>query len=97
MNVLGVNKGVRRTWTASFSINIPIPSASFEIGVANVGLRAELSAVINRLIISTNLVIGVCARIGIGFFSKEICNPSSLKWLPITIITGPQYDFSRYS
>jgi hypothetical protein len=47
-------------------------------------------------VISTNLAIGVCARLGIGFFSKEICNPSALRWLPITILNGPRFDFSRF-
>jgi hypothetical protein len=87
---------VGRTWTASFSANIPIPGASFEVGVANVGARAELSGDISRFIISTRLAIGVCARMGVGFFSKEICNPSALRWLPITILNGPRFDFSRF-
>jgi hypothetical protein len=93
---LGVGRSVGRTWSASFSTNVLIPGASFEIGAANVGARAELSGTIARFIISTNLAIGVCARLGIGFFSKEICNPSALRWLPITILNGPRFDFSRF-
>ena len=95
-SILGASQAVGKTWTASFGINVPIPGASFEIGVASVGARAELSAEINRLIISTNFAIGVCGRIGVGFFSKELCNPSALRWLPITILRGPQIDFSRF-
>lgn len=96
VSVLGMGTSVGRTWTASFSTNIPIPGASFEVGVANVGARAEVSADISRFIISTNLAIGVCGRIGIGFFSKELCNPSALRWLPVNILVGPRFDFSRF-
>lgn len=95
-SVLGMSNSVGRTWTASFTINVPIPGASFEIGVADVGARAQISGVINRFVISTNLAIGVCARIGVGFFSKQVCNPSALRWLPINILSGPQHDFSRF-
>lgn len=96
VSLLGASQAVGRTWTTSFGINLPIPGASFDIGVANVGARAELSAEINRLIISSNFAIGVCGRIGVGFFSRELCNPSALQWLPITIIRGPRIDFSRF-
>ena len=95
-SVLGMGTSVGKTWSASFTANIPIPGASFEIGVADVGARAEISADISRFIISTNLAIGVCARVGIGFFSKQICNPSALRWLPVTILTGPRFDFSQF-
>ena len=95
-SVLGMGTSVGRTWTASFSVNLPIPGASFDIGVANVGARAEVSADISRFIISTNLAIGVCGRIGVGFFSRQICNPSALRWLPVNILTGPRVDFSRF-
>lgn len=95
-SLLGVSKSVGRTWTASFTARIPIPGATFEIGVANVGARAELSGDISRFIISTRLAVGVCARIGVGFFSKEICNPSTIRWLPVTILNGPRIDFSRF-
>lgn len=94
-SVLGMSAGVGRTWTAAFSANVPIPGTGFEIGVATAGARAELSGEIAHLIISTRLAIGVCASIGIGFFSKSICNPSTLRWLPVTIIQGPRFDFSR--
>ena len=93
--LLGMSQSVGRTWTASFSANIPIPGTRFEIGIANAGARAELSGEIQQLIISTRLSIGVCAGMGIGFFSKEICNPSTLNWLPVTILRGPRFDFSR--
>jgi hypothetical protein len=94
-SLLGISQSVGRTWTASFTAQIPIPGASFELGITNVGARAELSGDISRFIISTRLAIGVCARAGIGFFSKEICNPSALSWLPVTILSGPRFDFSR--
>lgn len=96
VSLLGMSQSVGRTWSASFSTNVPIPGASFEVGVANVGARAELSGDISRFIISTRLAIGVCARMGVGFFSREICNPSALRWLPITILNGPRFDFSRF-
>ena len=95
-SVLGMSNSVGKTWTASFTINLPIPGASFEIGIADVSARAQISGVINRFVISTNLAIGVCARIGVGFFSKQVCNPSALRWLPINILSGPQHDFSRF-
>jgi hypothetical protein len=87
---------VGKTWSASFTANIPIPGASFEIGVADVGARAEISGNVSQFIISTNLAIGVCARVGVGFFSKQICNPSAMRWLPVNILTGPRFDFSRF-
>lgn len=95
-SLAGMSQSVGRTWSSSFSTNVPIPGASFEIGVANVGAHAELAGDISRFIISTRLGIGVCARIGAGFFSKEICNPSALRWLPITVLNGPRVDFSRF-
>lgn len=95
-SLLGMSTSAGRTWTASFTVNAPIPGALFEIGVANVGAIAQISGEINRFIISTNLAIGVCARIGVGFFSRQICNPSALRWLPINILNGPQFDFSRF-
>jgi hypothetical protein len=95
-SALGMSSSVGRTWTASFTINVPIPGASFEIGVADVGARAQLSGEINRFVISTNLAIGVCARIGVGLFSQQVCNPSALRWLPINILNGPRHDFSRF-
>ena len=94
-SVLGMSQSIGRTWTATFSANVPIPGANFELGVANAGARAELSGDVSRFIISTRLAIGVCGRVGIGFFSREICNPSALRWLPVTILNGPRIDFSR--
>jgi len=95
-SVLGMSRGIGRTWTATFSAEVPIPGATFEIGVASVGARAELSGDISRFIISTRLGLGVCGRLGIGVFSREICNPSALNWLPVTILNGPRFDFSRF-
>ena len=89
-------KSIGNTWSAAFTMSQPIPGASFEIGVASAGARAELSGDISRFIISTRLAIGVCARLGIGPFSKELCNPSALPWLPVTVINGPRFDFSRF-
>jgi hypothetical protein len=94
-SLLGLSKSIGNTWTAAFTIRQPIPGASFEIGVANVGANAELSGDISQFVISTRLAIGVCAKVGIGLFSKEICNPSALPWLPVTVLNGPRYDFSR--
>lgn len=96
VSVPGVlSKSVGTTWTAAFTVSQPIPGASFELGVASVGARAELSGDISRFIISTRLAIGACARLGVGAFSKEICNPSALPWLPVPVLHGPRYDFSR--
>jgi len=95
-SVLGMSRGIGRTWTAAFTAQIPIPGATFEIGVASVGARAELSGDISRFVISTRLGLGVCGRLGIGVFSREVCNPSALRWLPVTILNGPQFDFSRF-
>jgi len=97
VSVPGVaTRSIGQTWTAAFTLSQPIPGASFEIGVANVGARAELSGDVSRFIISTRLAIGVCARVGVGPFSKEICNPSALPWLPVPVMNGPRYDFSRF-
>jgi len=95
-SLLGMSQSVGRTWNAAFQANIPIPGATFHIGVAGVGARAELSGDISRFVISTRLAIGVCGRLGVGFFSREMCNPSALRWLPITILNGPRIDFSRF-
>jgi len=95
-SLLGVSSGTGRTWTASFTAYIPIPGATFELGVTSVGARAELSGDIRDRAISTQLAIGVCGRAGIGFFSKEMCNPSIFLWLPVTILRGPRFDFSRF-
>ena len=96
-SLMSGSRSVGNTWTAAFTINTPIPGASFGIGVVNVGARVELSGVIAQFIISAKLAIGVCAKLGIGIFSKEICNPSALSsWLPVTVLNGPRYDFSRF-
>lgn len=96
VSLLGASQSIGNTWVAAFTLRAPIPGASFEIGVARVGARAELSGDISRFVISTRVAIGACARIGVGFFSREICNPSALPWLPVTIINGPRYDFTRF-
>ena len=90
-----VSRSIGQTWTAAFTISQPCPGATFEVGVASAGARAELSGDISRFIISTRLAIGACARLGVGPFSRELCNPSVLR-LPITVIHGPRYDFSRF-
>jgi hypothetical protein len=90
-----ITQSVGQTWTAAFTISQSIPGATFEIGVARAGARAELSGDIARQVISTRLAIGACARLGVGPFSKELCNPSVLR-LPITVINGPRFDFSRF-
>jgi hypothetical protein len=91
-----VTRSIGQTWTAAFTISQPIPGATFEVGIASAGARAELSGHIAQQVISTRLAIGVCARLGLGPFSKELCNPSALPWLPVTVINGPRYDFSRF-
>jgi len=94
-SLLGVRLNVGNTWTTTFSVNRPIPGASFEIGRSNVGARVELSGDISRFIITSRLAIGVCAEIGVGPFSAEICNPSMMNWLPVVVLNGPRFDFSR--
>jgi hypothetical protein len=97
VSVPGVTtRSVGQTWTAAFTLSQPIPGATFEVGVASAGARAELSGDIARQVISTRLAIGACARLGVGPLSREICNPSVLPWLPITVIHGPRFDFSRF-
>ena len=95
VSLLGMSQSVGRTWTASFSVNVPIPGATLQLGLANAGVNAQLSGNVERLVITTRFDIGVCGQIRIGFFSEEICNPSILTWLPITILRGPRFDFSR--
>jgi len=94
-SLLGINLHIGNTWTTTFSINRPIPGASFQLGQSNVGARAELSGDISRFIISSRLAIGVCAEIGLGPFSAEICNPRVVNWLPVVVLNGPRFDFSR--
>ena len=97
VSVPGVTtRSVGQTWTAAFTLSQPIPGATFEVGIASAGARAELSGDIARQVISTRLAIGACARLGVGPLSREICNPSVLPWLPITVIHGPRFDFSRF-
>lgn len=95
-SLIGIGASVGRTWTASFSVSVPIPGASFHLGITDVGAVADISGDISRFVISTNFAIGVCGRIGVGFFSRELCNPSALRWLPVNILTGPRFDFSRF-
>ena len=91
-----VTTSIGQTWTAAFTVSQPIPGAHLHIGGASAGARAELSGHIARQVISTRLAIGACARLGIGPFSRELCNPSVLRWLPVTVINGPRFDFSRF-
>lgn len=91
-----VTTSIGQTWTAAFTVSQPIPGAHLHIGGASAGARAELSGHIARQVISTRLAIGACARLGVGPFSRELCNPSVLRWLPITVINGPRFDFSRF-
>ena len=97
VSVPGVaSASIGQTWTAAFTVSQPIPGAHLHIGGASAGARAELSGNIARQVISTRLAIGACARLGVGPFSREICNPSVLPWLPVTVINGPRFDFSRF-
>jgi hypothetical protein len=91
-----ITHSIGQTWTAAFTVSQPIPGAHLHIGGASAGARAELSGNIARQVISTRLAIGACARLGVGPFAREICNPSMLPWLPVTVINGPRFDFSRF-
>lgn len=95
-SLLGASRSIGNTWSASFSLTRPIPGASFEIGRSNAGARVELTGEVSRFILSTRLAIGVCATLGVGPFSLQMCNPTVLPWLPITILNGPRFDFSRF-
>ena len=96
VSVPGVaSASIGQTWTAAFTVSQPIPGAHLHIGGASAGARAELSGHIARQVISTRLAIGACARLGVGPFSRELCNPSVLR-LPVTVIHGPRFDFSRF-
>jgi hypothetical protein len=94
--LLGTSRSIGNTWSASFTLTRPIPGASFEIGRSNAGARVELSGEVNRFVLSTRLAIGACAKLGVGPFTLEMCNPSMLPWLPVTILNGPRFDFSRF-
>jgi hypothetical protein len=95
-SLLGTSRSIGDTWSASFSLTRPIPGASFEIGRSNAGARVELTGEVNRFILSTRVAIGVCATLGVGPFSLQMCNPTVLPWLPVTILNGPRFDFSRF-
>jgi hypothetical protein len=58
------------------------------------GARAELSAALNNGKITSKVAIGACGEVKFGFFAKSICNPCD--WLPVTVLNGPTYDFSRF-
>lgn len=95
-SLLGASRSIGETWSASFSLTRPIPGASFEIGRSNAGARVELTGEVNRFILSTRVAIGVCAALGVGPFSLQMCNPTVFPWLPVTILNGPRFDFSRF-
>jgi hypothetical protein len=95
-SLLGMSHSIGNTWSASFTLTRPIPGASLEIGRSNAGARVELSGEVNRFVLSTKVAIGVCAKIAVGPFTLQMCNPTALPWLPVTIINGPRYDFSRF-
>lgn len=95
-SLLGSSRSIGNTWSASFSLTRPIPGASFEIGRSNAGARVELTGEVSRFILSTRVAIGVCAKLGVGPLSVEMCNPTVLPWLPVTILNGPRFDFSRF-
>jgi hypothetical protein len=96
VSLLGASRSIGETWSASFSLTRPIPGASFEIGRSNAGARVELTGEVNRFILSTRVSIGVCATLGVGPFTLQMCNPTMLPWLPVTILNGPRFDFSRF-
>jgi hypothetical protein len=95
-SLLGTSRSIGNTWSASFTLTRPIPGASFEIGRSNAGARVELTGEVSRFILSTRVAIGVCAKLGVGPFSLQMCNPTVLPWLPVTILNGPRFDFSRF-
>ncbi len=95
-SLLGTSKSIGNTWSTSFSLTRPIPGASFEIGRSNVGARVELTGDVSRFILSTRVAIGVCAILAAGPFTLQLCNPTALPWLPVTILNGPRVDFSRF-
>ena len=95
-SLLGISHSIGNTWSASFTLTRPIPGASLEIGRSNAGAIVELSGEVNRFVLSTKVAIGVCAKIAVGPFTLQMCNPTSLPWLPVTILNGPRYDFSRF-
>ena len=89
-------QAITNQWNARFQLNVPIPYAGFRMGVANVGARAELVGDVSRMVISTHIAIGACASVRVGWFSREWCNPSALTWLPVRVLQGPTFDFSRF-
>lgn len=95
-SLLGMSHSIGNTWSSSFTLTRPIPGASLEIGSSNAGARIELSGEVNRFVLSTRVAIGVCAKIAVGPFTLQMCNPTALSWLPVTILNGPRYDFSRF-
>ena len=94
--LLGTSRSIGNTWSGSFTLTRSIPGASFELGRSNAGARVELSGEVNRFVLSTRVAIGVCVTLGVGPFTLQMCNPSALPWLPVTILNGPRFDFSRF-
>ena len=89
-------RAITQTWIARFKVNAPIPHAGFRMGVTNVGARAELVGQVSRMVISTHIAVGACASVRVGCFEREWCNPSALRWLPVRVLQGPAFDFSRF-
>jgi len=81
--------GVGQEWRASFQVNVPIPHANVNIGIAGAGARAEFSAQVNNMVITTRLALGACGNV----WRFERCNPTS--HLPVPLLRGPTFNFSN--
>ena len=85
-------QSVGKTWTAAFQINMDIPGAGFNVAIAKLQARAEISGEISGGVVGARLHIGACGCAGVWKLKKCWCNPTS--FLPVKVFEG-RYDFSR--
>jgi len=84
-----VSQSIGQTWTANWGpIDVPIPGATFSIGIASAYAQAEINGTISGGQISAGLAIGACTH--------EILVGTQCDWLsflPVPVISG-SLDFS---
>jgi hypothetical protein len=84
-----VSQSIGQTWTANWGpIDVPIPGATFSIGIASAWAQAEINGTISGGQISAGLGIGACAK---AMFVGTHCD--FMSWLPVPVISG-SFDFS---
>ena len=79
-----VSQSIGQTWTANWGpIDVPIPGATFSIGIASAYAQAEINGTISGGQISAGLAIGACTH---EIFVGTQCD--WLSFLPVPVISG---------